>query len=755
MKKLSFSIILTLLIFITLPCIVSYAATYGTPGPKATELIKNFNDKYGEELGYFPESISDGSNTYYVDNEIAEERKMIVYGNPQAVLDNPPKGVSGQNKESNQWRYLGFIETDEGLFPITNPDFPPDFSDYGWYWPTNDPDTCHWQIKPWEHSKEPWNNGQTTPPDRRLKFQIYHEEDTVDGVNAWILQAIHEQNIEKIGYDGQWDDPSNKFNPKNTTIYENPNNYFTVVSPLTEYTGFQCIGWQNVNGNWQYKTFTLSPKTLEEKKPDLKLESPSVVTYEPGTGEEPDTGTYTATFSGKIVTDPGNILGKPHSDIKVMFRPLMKDGDGWKAFPHGWSGPSYPPQTFTYDGQDFTFKWYGTPEDASKSLKLEAMINYPGESTLGEAGQYEPNPTTDDTGRAVPEFDYDHPDINPYLNNIAIAEYDPDPEKKQYNKKDEGGGGGNKPDISLEITSPDCSDAEKNAAVPHKEYHATITVKVDDKAKIPAGKSATVWYRILEDEHPAMEWAQPKKDGTIKSIDNTTDTIVFTPIPWQVNYNGNITIQAMVNPVLNSEGNPEFKDEYQTPNNTDNDKRAIGEGSVAGIYVNNYKDFTAKNSTPTPAGKYVYLGVYPATESLVPFTNQVAVEAYWLPKGNTWFEDKSWDPGHAKGDTNVAVHEPKVAVYLGNTLNSDNITSGSIELSAINRVIKKYNDIVFAIKSEMQKLSCETTATSQKWFGLSVDRHYDGFIGGGHKNIGHHNAPASPKPPVPAFDPYK
>jgi hypothetical protein len=511
MKRLSSSIIFTLLIFIALPCIGSYATDYGNhSGTAAKNLVDNFNRKYGGTFGNFPYSITDGNNTYYADDDIALARRhMIVYGNAQAVLENPQytQGISPQGQVGGQWRYIGLIKSSGNIFPVTNSDFPPDSEDGGWYWPTTDPQTCHW-------NKESWSipGSSITPPAINDKYQW------ADDANEWIWKAIHQENIAKVGADADtrfWNET--KFNPANTAIYEAPNNYFAIFSPWTEYTGFQCIGWQNTSKGWHYKDFVLPPKPIVPC--DLKVEIVSN-TF------SASTNTYTATVNATIVGDPGDHLPYNAVPIYVNFRAMVKDGSGnWVPQAQGWNpnGLTDAQRQMTItkisDGpQPFTFTYSGT---AGQLLKLEAVINLPTPSV--DANSEPINPPLDpynsanDT-RAVPESDYSN-NVNYYYNGA---------------------------NLKVEIIDKGCTSG---SFVPNQEYTAKVRVTLDD---------ATSWNVSHPDIAVDLTYVADSSKiylpfQYLKTSDNLVNKNDYKDFSFKwkaASYNQTVIFEARVNPEL-------------------------------------------------------------------------------------------------------------------------------------------------------------------------------------------------------------
>ena len=138
----------------------------------------------------------------------------------------------------------------------------------------------------------------------------------------------------------------------------------------------------------------------------------------------------------------------------------------------------------------------------------------------------------------------------------------------------------------------------------------------------------------------------------------------------------------------------------------------------------------------TPTAKY--LGVYPATEQLMDFKNQLLVNSYWLPTGHGTFSDVSWS------HTSPNVIAPAVVVKVTTTsgVNSLSGTSslyssangGTYSLVCTDSVGGVSGTAIFGatVDGEQIDLSCQTDSQNVNSFGVHPSHNHG--ASGNHSN---------------------
>ena len=285
MKKIFFLLTIVLFSFVFFGGIC-FAAGEGTA------LVQQYNAKYAAMYGQMPEFITiNNENLYPNDTYAGGDYHLIVYGEPSKVTSSLTNahGICQQSEDSDyDPRYLGF--TKDG-YPLTNYKFNDEFT------PKTSMFRQPWIVEPWV-TKSGWS------------FHSPNQDYTISSceeAKTWIFEAVKKENGERFN------DPFfNYYGSGFDNGTKNYLDYFAVVSPYTEYTMFQCVGWNRYTCSHKdghatcppslithtnYNSFTLPPN-LQQQLLDLRIEITSTG-YEGCTGSE--TGTFTA--QAKVTLD--------------------------------------------------------------------------------------------------------------------------------------------------------------------------------------------------------------------------------------------------------------------------------------------------------------------------------------------------------------------------------------------------------------------------------------------------------------------
>jgi len=238
---------------------------------------------------------------------------------------------------------------------------------------------------------------------------------------------------------------------------------------------------------------------------------------------------------------------------------------------------------------------------------------------------------------------------------------------------------------------------------------------------------------------------------------------------FNANAGENIVIQAVVNPVydpvdnlmMDANGNPAY---YYTLG-----YRLIKEDSaaVSTKYDNNYdyRSFTVGGTPPASENRYLYLGVYPATEGFKALKDVnngrgiiVEVNASFKPTGNRTFTEVSWNTpsnsiGRPTGEPEISVKPIPVVKPASMPAGIDSLKSvDNFKLTPPGNFLDTvtYADLLQTIfgsdKNATQSLSCQTDSENVSSLGTQPDHDHDvGEDEGGCYNTG--DGPSSPTSP--------
>ncbi len=390
MKRFILSLIILLLfsLLFSLPIFAAESVTLseitagglGSENSLVRQMIKSYNDNYGDKYGELKESITllDGK-TYEANNAVAKKYGFIVYGTPTDISSVITSGLGIVPQELKQaypayggemeYRYLGF--TPNG-FPFTNDRFPNDAG----------PSDSQWANKwIWEAWEKP--NG-AHPPQPLVPGNFDESHPKHFEAIGWIREAIDNEdkewfcNVKKdmnmcSKLDGTYE---------NSSYYgQDLTRYFSIVSPLTDYTAFSCVGWHMKGGTLYYNTFVTPPQTPSSC--DLAVEIVS-------------TGTLSSP-KAKIRTTIVNDTGLGSTVPRVFYRCIV----GGEVKP--WVVDELT-ITKTGETQDLELSWAAEP---GNEVLIQAIIN----PVLDESGNplFNADWTPVEEGkRLINETDYDN-----------------------------------------------------------------------------------------------------------------------------------------------------------------------------------------------------------------------------------------------------------------------------------------------------------------------------------------------------------
>lgn len=218
------------------------------------------------------------------------------------------------------------------------------------------------------------------------------------------------------------------------------------------------------------------------------------------------------------------------------------------------------------------------------------------------------------------------------------------------------------PDVKVEITYPTAASKPSLAQDDPGPLPFTATIRatlVDDRGYDPSWQPKVIYRYIVNGAQQPWQTSLFTKTTAGEYEDYS--------LSCELNHGDNIVIQAVINPVLNAVGNPlmdsngnAFPDYSYVEDLRLFKEARLPYGDPA--YDNNYFSFSfADLGTPAASeNKYLYLGVYPATEGLKEFKDIIEVHASFKPEGNTNFDEVSWDT--PSNSISRPTGEPEVSV---------------------------------------------------------------------------------------------
>ncbi|MGE5328320.1 MAG: hypothetical protein ACM3KR_02285 [Deltaproteobacteria bacterium] len=281
--------------------------------------------------------------------------------------------------------------------------------------------------------------------------------------------------------------------------------------------------------------------------------------------------------------------------------------------------------------------------------------------------------------------------------------------------------------LNLAITDINASSL---SFVPGGTY--TATAKYSVMGKFPAGAKVRGYLfapgtspydsqnLITSDEYAAKALTEPGRSGTAVPLDTEGSNYVFSfPFTIPTTYTADkFTLRAEIIPEAATP--PEINPYQPYPDQiTDNVKQ---------------KDFSM-NKTRAVIPVAYDLGIYPATEKLKYFTNQVRVNAYWLPTGAGTFDDKTWRQfwgTNTTFSTGITYNgEPIIGTKAKSTNGADTLSgtgfdSGTNAYTLFCDQVNIHNPIsIFTTDASLtENLNCQTTLKNKQDFGKTPDHQH-------------------------------